>query len=547
MAYSPWTSSGATAAPPSASTGMGSIGGGMRQPRRRPMFQQRMQASAPMQPQQPQQQFQPQQPSQTFSQMQQQGMARPAPQQMQQPYGAPYGAPQQPDITGQLSGAVSDALRNQSRYDLPQVQQVRSALMGQLGQEYGAQQQNLNEELARRGISGSSIAAGKFGDLAGQQGTAMANLNAQLIQNEASTAAADRAAALGAGQNLQSALAAQGLAGGQFGLEQQKFGESQRQFDVGQGLAEKQFGLSQTLGLGNLSIQQAAQKLDEQVQSGKLTLDQKDQALRELANQQQYGLSGRQQNLAELQNQQQYGIAGRQQSLAETLGLGNLSVSQAAQKLDEQVKTGQLTLEQKDQALRELQNQQQQGQFQQTFGEGQRQFNLSQDLEKTLGLGNLGVAQQQAATQQKAQEADQAYQSGQISLAQRDATLRELSNQQQYGLSQSAQDIQRQGLTQQGEIARQGDVTQNRQLDIQQLLGMLGLAGQYGLPAGYTPPPAAGNRYTGAPLTTGPGYNPVNMQAPYRDMSGFLPNIQPANYVNPNSPLAAFSGTQRFY
>lgn len=131
---------------------------------------------------------------------------------------APVNVPT-PAIGGQLQDAVGKALSTGSRYDLPQVQQVRDTLTAQLGAQFGAQKKQLDEEMARRGIGSSSIAGGYYGDLQGQQDQALAGLNASLIQDQASTSAADIAASLGAGQGLYNTQAQQGLGAAQLGVQ----------------------------------------------------------------------------------------------------------------------------------------------------------------------------------------------------------------------------------------------------------------------------------------------------------------------------------------
>lgn len=319
-------------------------------------------ASRPRRTQGPPQQGQQQQqapPQQgqppTFAQMQQQGQARPAPQTstLNSSYGGYGGQPppqQQQPIQGQLQGAVSQALAAPSRYNLPQVQQVQSALQGQLEQQFGAQRKQLDENMAARGLSASSFGQGYQGDLAGQQANAMANMNAQLIQNQAATSAADMSASLGAGQNYQNAqnqqgLAAAGLTGnynGQSTLGAQQLG-LQSQLGLGQlGLSQgeltgnyngqstlgaQSLGLQSQLGLGNLGVAQQQANTQQTGTLGNLGLGQAQlqqqgsqfgQTLsqQQLQNAQQFGLSqgaltgsyGGQQTLAGLQNAQQFGL-----------------------------------------------------------------------------------------------------------------------------------------------------------------------------------------------------------------------------------------------
>lgn len=323
---------------------------------------------------------QPPSPQQTFAQMQANGMARPAPPPMRAPQQVQQFAPSQNQqgVQGQLQQSVSEALaRGGSRYALPQVQQVRSALQGDLEQQFGAQRRQLDEEMARRGIGASSIAGGYHGDLMGQQSRAMANLDAQLVQDAARTNQQDLSAALAAGQTFDQSLFNRDLSG--FGANMQATGannaanmsrdqfnqgqyqnaaqlalagasgqEGSRQFDLQQELSrtlglgglglqeraltqegqqfDRTFGLSQEIQRGSMTLQQAQQALNERVQTGQLSLAQANQALAELQNTQQYGLdtqrfgesqrqfnaqqalANRSQNLAELSNSQQYGL-----------------------------------------------------------------------------------------------------------------------------------------------------------------------------------------------------------------------------------------------
>ncbi len=233
--------------------------------------QQRMQAQGQA-PQGPR----PVQPQQTFAQLQKQGMARPAPQAPQaQPF-AQFGGSQQAQQarTGML-GALQQQLAQPTRFDTQAFQQIRQAQASQLGAEYQAEQSRLNEELARRGLSASSIGGGRMGDLAGQQARALAQLDAQLLQQAAQTQAQDRLAALQAGAQFAELAGSQDLA--QFeanrvaqaaefqqALQGAQFGQAQTEFERGQALqaaqAQQQGGLQgmelalrEALGMGELT------------------------------------------------------------------------------------------------------------------------------------------------------------------------------------------------------------------------------------------------------------------------------------------------------
>ena len=117
-------------------------------------------------------------PQQTFAAMQQQGVARPAPQPAPQPA-------QSQAFLGQLQQQVSQLQQAPSVYGTPQIQQMRQAQQAELEAQFGGQRQTLQEELARRGIADSTIAAGRFGDVAGQQARALASLEADLLTRAA--------------------------------------------------------------------------------------------------------------------------------------------------------------------------------------------------------------------------------------------------------------------------------------------------------------------------------------------------------------------------
>lgn len=122
-------------------------------------------------PKQEQSQQQAPAQTQTFAQMQQSGQARPAP-------------PQPQNFSG-MQQQLQERLARPVGYSNEQMQQIRQAQQGQLAQQFGAQKSALEEELARRGLAASSIAAGRFGDLAGQQAQALANLESNLLQQQA--------------------------------------------------------------------------------------------------------------------------------------------------------------------------------------------------------------------------------------------------------------------------------------------------------------------------------------------------------------------------
>lgn len=61
---------------------------------------------------------------------------------------------------------------------------MRRAALANLQAQFGAQRQSLEESLARRGLSASTYGAGMLGDLGGQQARALADLEAGLLAQE---------------------------------------------------------------------------------------------------------------------------------------------------------------------------------------------------------------------------------------------------------------------------------------------------------------------------------------------------------------------------
>jgi hypothetical protein len=159
--------------------------------------------------------MQPPAPAKTFAQLQKEGMARPAP--PTKPLEATqldkYGGSQQAST---MRTALADQLKAfgdaPSRFDTKAFQQIRGAQAANLQSEFTEQQRQLNEDLARRGLSASSIAGSGLARLGGAQSRALADLDAQLLQRAAETQAQDRAQLLQSGQSFAELAGAQDLA-----------------------------------------------------------------------------------------------------------------------------------------------------------------------------------------------------------------------------------------------------------------------------------------------------------------------------------------------
>lgn len=133
----------------------------------------------------------------TFAEMQADGVARPGPLEMFTGPGASFEAlippvetyvpptdltPEGPlTPTGTPTGPIAEtpAPSTPSTYEA-----MRRAALANLQAQFGAQRENLETSLARRGLSASSYGAGMLGDLGGQQARAMADFEASLLAQE---------------------------------------------------------------------------------------------------------------------------------------------------------------------------------------------------------------------------------------------------------------------------------------------------------------------------------------------------------------------------
>lgn len=331
---------------------------------------------------------------QTFAQMQQQGQARPAPPPPQAgQYGQYQGSGQAQAARAPMLQAVQQQLANPTRFNTQAFQQIRQAQQGNLNAEFGAQRSQLEEEMARRGLSASSIGAGRYGDLAGQQARASATLDADLLSQAAQTQAQDRLASLQAAGQFADLAGSQDLAqfeanrvgqAQQFqeGLASAQFGQGQSEFDRQQ--AMQAANLEQTGGLSGLDL-----ALREQLGMGNLNLD----AARLGQDADQFGqnLSLDRDRLAMQNNQFQQGFGLDQQRLQAQNQQFGQDLALRTQQLQQQA-----ALEGRSLSLQEAQAQAQREQFTQSQRQQQSQFDMDQQLRQQLGLGDLDVRRQQA-------------------------------------------------------------------------------------------------------------------------------------------------------
>lgn len=274
-------------------------------------------------------------PPPTFAQMQAQGQARPAPppqspsggqmmtmQTMQAPAnraGALSSPATEQGVNDSLNSAVQQALQTPSAYGSQQVQDVYRMLTQNLGQDYDYQRKQLNDEMAKRGLSESTIAGQRYSDLATEQARAQANIATQLATQAAQTYGQDRLGAINAGLGVgnlglgqQSQDLARELGLGNLGVAQQN-AETGRIGTTGQlGLGQQQQDLAKQLGLGNLDLNrqqlqqqgsQFGQSLDLQKQLGLGNLGLQQQQLTQSGSQFDRSLA-----LDQQKNAQQFGL-----------------------------------------------------------------------------------------------------------------------------------------------------------------------------------------------------------------------------------------------
>jgi len=204
-------------APPPPPAQGGSVAVGGQQPVLQQQVAQRLQQPMPVMQAQPglqqqvQQAMQAQVPQQPVlpGQVQQALAGGVQPQQMQQP-AQPSAAGS--DLQQQLLAQLTQLSQAPSAYGTEQIQQMREAQRADIEAQFGAQRQQLEEDLARRGLSASSIAAGQFGDIAGQQARAIATAEAGLTERAAESLQRGREAAIqGLAQAAGVELQAKGL------------------------------------------------------------------------------------------------------------------------------------------------------------------------------------------------------------------------------------------------------------------------------------------------------------------------------------------------
>lgn len=162
------------------------------------------------------------------------------------PYGlSQFSAPDSP-VAGATQQKVMDLLAKPSGWDSDLVQNMYGTMGRQIDDQFAAQDTAINEEMARRGLYDSSIAAGRLKDSNIAKRSAQTNLADSLLQQMGLNYGNDQARAAGLGAAYQG----------------QQFGEGAQTFGLNQGAEQQQFGQQ----LGAEQARQGAFGLNQQGQ-----------------------------------------------------------------------------------------------------------------------------------------------------------------------------------------------------------------------------------------------------------------------------------------
>ena len=140
---------------------------------------------------------------------------------------------------------------------------ARQSKASNLAAQYGAERSKLEEELAARGLSASTIGGGRYGDLAGQQARAIATFEAEIMQQQADAEAKNRELYLSTMSDLA------GLAGSQ---DLAEFETNQKGRQIEADISYRAAELQQKAALEgrSMDLQQARDRATAEYQRGSL-------------------------------------------------------------------------------------------------------------------------------------------------------------------------------------------------------------------------------------------------------------------------------------
>ena len=253
-------------------------------------------------------------------------------------------------LLGQLQQQLGQAFSQPSGFSTEQFQQIRGAQAANLQSEFEDQQRQLNEDLARRGLSASTIGAAGLGRLAGAQSRALADIDARLLQQQAEMGQRGRETALSTLAQVTGQLGQQALGQQEVGLRASEIQQRGEQF--GLDLSERQATRLQQLGISTqelglraqeirqnadlegrrLTIQEAQNLATNQIEREKMAQQGEQFGLQldetKAGRLQQYGLSVQELGLRAKQIQQEADLQGRRMSIDEAQNIAQNQLEQ---------------------------------------------------------------------------------------------------------------------------------------------------------------------------------------------------------------------------
>ena len=296
------------------------------------------------------------------------------------------GSSQAQALRARLEQQLNELSQNEAQIQGQSYAALRKAKMDEMGAEFGAQRSQLEEDLARRGLSASTIGGGRYGDLAGQQARATATFEADLLRQQAEAEAKNRQMYLSGMSELAGMAGEQDLGAFEVNLKS-------RQADADISLRTKELQQRAELEGRSLSLQEARDLATKEYQGGQLQ-----QGYAEIASREKLSAS-------ELASRQ--ALQAQQQAFDQ-------SQSALERQLRETMQTRELTSEEKRQLTQITANKELQTDSQ-TFQAGQS--TLERDLRKQLQEGQITADGQRQLAQIEAnkalQEGQQTWQAGQ--------------------------------------------------------------------------------------------------------------------------------------
>lgn len=380
------------------------------------------------------------------------------------PLAPPPNGPANP--AGQVNQFASNWMNqanNGNRFTADATQSRLGMLDARRAQRDRAGTAGIEERIAGRGVLGSTIEEGAHEEFRQNSEAQMRADEAQLLTEMAGIDANDRAAA---GQF--------GIAASEFGRQQGRDAESDRQFD-------QRYGLESTLGMGNLGVAQQQANQQREQYLGQLGISQQEVGLRAQQIQQEAALQGRQMSIQEAQNLASNGIA-RDRLQQE----GQQFATSSAQDREQYLLQNGISQQQVTQEAQRIANQA--AQFGQTITLDQARFQAESSLaERTLSqrASEFGVTSGQ--DQQRIN--NQSSQFGQSQVQQESQFARDLE------IRSRAQQLTAQGMSQ-DEAFRRAELEQNYKLE-QKRLELSGI--RTGLEFGVDPDGKKTDGVTGTP------------------------------------------------